>query len=144
MYVLGAWWGVQLKILCLESLHLKTQNVCLWYPLFSVHDLKVFAPVNDFLDFRCSLWQKKVPTKGILFITKDYACYYCSTPIITRTIISFQNITGIKKEATFGLIPNSVVVTTYEGSQKTETAVWLLCCCCYCCCAVNIIAVATF
>lgn len=61
-----------------------------------------------------------MPTKGVIFITKDYACYYAATPNVIRDVIPFRNITSVKKEATLGLIPNSVRITACDDQVKNR------------------------
>jgi hypothetical protein len=70
-------------------------------------------------DFRCSLWDK-VPTKGVLFISKDFACYSAATPHKVKVIIPIHEIVNIQKESTFGLIPNSVKITCREGRKEKQ------------------------
>jgi hypothetical protein len=49
-----------------------------------------------------------------LFISKDYACYTAATPHKARAVIAFRDVLSIQKEATFGLIPNSVKITCWD------------------------------
>ncbi len=68
-----------------------------------------------------------LPTKGVLFITKDYACYYAATPKLVHLTIAFCDVSAIQKEATFGLMPNSVKITAWsEKNKKKEDSVCLL------------------